>query len=290
MLDIPAVELVLDAKDILGEGAIWDSRAGLLYWLDIEGGLVHIHDPKAGSQRVIEMDENATTIVPRKSGGAMVTLERGFASMDMDTGRREFLAGPSDEPKGHRFNDGKCDPAGRFWAGTIGSKGGALYRLDRDLSLHRMFGDVKCSNGIAWSLDRKTMYYIDTPTGYVEAWDYDDATGVIANRRVAVKIPKENGHPDGCTLDSDGNLWVAHWEGWNVTCYDPRNGAQLKQIRLPVSLVTSVAFGGDDLGTLYITSARSGLKEDRLKKEPLAGGLFKCRPGAKGIPAPEFGG
>jgi sugar lactone lactonase YvrE len=258
--------------------------------VDIDGGLVHLYNPATGKNRTIEIGQPVGTIVPRAKGGAMVALRDGFAALDLESGDLTFLADPEKDLKGNRFNDGKCDPAGRFWAGTLGNKGGALYRMDKDLSVHRMFGDVKCSNGIAWSLDRKTMYFIDTPTGYVEAWDYDDATGAIANRRVCIRIPKGNGHPDGCTLDADGNLWVAHWDGWNVTCYDPRTGKQLRQIKLPVSKVTSVAFGGPNLDVLFITSAREGLSESELKEQPLAGGLFKVRPGVKGIPAPEFGG
>ncbi|MEK7474608.1 MAG: SMP-30/gluconolactonase/LRE family protein [Candidatus Coatesbacteria bacterium] len=290
MMDIPAVELVLDAKAQLGEGALWSARARLLYWIDIDPGLVHLYDPATGKNRTLELGQPIGTIVPRAKGGAMVALRDGFASLDLESGKLTFLADPEKDLKGNRFNDGKCDPAGRFWAGTLGKVPGALYRMDRDLSVHRMFGDVKCSNGIAWSLDRKTMYYIDTPTGYVEAWDYDDATGAIAKRRVCIRIPKENGSPDGCTLDADGNLWVAHWGGSNVTCYDPRTGKALHQIRVPASLVTSVAFGGPDLDILYITTARVGLSDEELKKQPLAGGLFKCKPGVKGIPAPEFGG
>jgi len=290
MTDMPAVEIVLDAKAELGEGAIWSSRAGLLYWIDIDPGLVHVYDPAKGRDRTLELGQPVGTIVPRAKGGAMVALRDGFAALDLESGKLTFIADPEKELKGNRFNDGKCDPAGRFWAGTLGRDPGALYRLDRDLSVHRMFGDVKCSNGIAWSIDRKAMYFIDTPTGYVEAWDYDDATGAVANRRVCIRVPKENGHPDGCTLDADGNLWVAHWDGWNVTCYDPRNGKQLRQVRLPVSKVTSVAFGGPGLDVLFITSARTGLSADELKKQPLAGGLFKCKPGVKGLPAPEFGG
>ena len=290
MTESPAVDLVLDAKALLGEGALWSVRDGLLFWIDIDAGLVHRYDPDTGTNRSLDVGQPVGTIVRRMKGGAMVALRDGFAALDLESGNLTFLADPEKHLAGNRFNDGKCDPAGRFWAGTLGRAPGALYRMDTDLSVRRMVGDVRCSNGIAWSLDKRTMYYIDTPTGYVEAWDYDDATGNIANRRVCIRIPEGNGSPDGCTLDADGNLWVAHWDGWNVTCYDPATGKPVRRIPLPVAKVTSVAFGGPGLDVLYITSAREGFPEGELRKQPLAGGLFACRPGVRGIPAPEFGG
>ena len=288
MSDSP--ELVLDSKSVLGEGAIWHAAARLLYWIDIEPGLVHVYDPKTKANRTLKMGQQVGTIVPRTSGGAMVALKDGFAALDLGLGKLELWSDPEAHLTSNRFNDGKCDPSGRFWAGTIGKDPGGLYRLDKDRSVHKMFGGVKVSNGIAWSRDRKTMYYIDTPTMEVAAWDYDDATGNISNRRVAITVPKENAYPDGSTLDADGNLWVAHWDGWSVTCYDPNTGKQIRKIPMPVQRVTSVAFGDDDLGTMYITSASIGLKPDELGKQPHAGGLFRFRPGVKGLPAPEYAG
>jgi sugar lactone lactonase YvrE len=282
------VELVLDAKAELGEGAIWHGSKRLLYWVDIDPGLVHVYDPATGHDRAVSVGQPVGTVVPRASGGVAVALRDGFAALDLDGGKLTMIADPEKELKGNRFNDGKCDPAGRFWAGTLGKDGGSLYRLDRDLTVSRIFGGVRTSNGIVWSLDRRTMYFIDTPTREVAAFDYDDATGAVSNRRVAVKVPKENGHPDGSTLDAEGNLWVAHWDGWNVTCYDPRTGRQLRQIRLPVARVTSCAFAEPGMDVLYITCARTGIPEAELKKQPLAGGLFKVKPGVRGIPAPEF--
>ncbi len=284
------VELVLDAKADLGEGAIWHSQRGLLYWVDIDPGLVHVYDPKTGKDRSVSAGQAVGTVVPRASGGVMLAMAHGFGALDLETGKMTPISDPEKDLPGNRFNDGKCDPAGRFWAGTLGKSGGSVYRLDPDLSVRKIFGGVKTSNGLAWSLDRRTMYYIDTPTQEVSAFDYDDKSGGITNRRTAVKVPKELGHPDGCTLDADGNLWVAHWDGWNVTCYDPGSGRVLRTVRLPVSRVTSCAFGGADLGTLYITSARTGLSDKDLASQPQAGGLFKFVPGVRGIPAPEFAG
>ncbi len=283
-------ELVTDAKAVLGEGAIWHGGSKKLWWIDIDPGLVHILDPKTNTTRTLTLGRPVGTIVPRKAGGAMVAVKDGFAALDLESGTLDLWSDPESHLPNNRFNDGKCDPSGRFWAGTIGKDPGGLYRLDKDKSVTKMFGGVKVSNGIAWSLDRKTMYYIDTPTMEVAAWDYDDATGKIENRRVAIQVPKENAYPDGSTLDADGNLWVAHWDGWSVTCYDPKTGKQIRKVEMPVQRVTSVAFGDDDLGTLYVTSASVGLKGDDLAKQPHAGGLFKFRPGVKGLAAPEYAG
>lgn len=284
----PAVELVLDAKALLGEGAIWHAQKQLLYWIDIDPGLVHIYDPATNQDRTLSLGQPVGTIVPRAKGGAMVALRDGFAALDLESGKLEMWSNP-EAGSGNRFNDGKCDPRGRFWAGTIG-KGAALWRLDPDRSTTRMVEGVECSNGIAWSLDRKTMWYIDTPTNRVDAFDYDDATGKISKRRPLVTVPREQGFPDGSTLDAAGNLWVALWDGWAVVCYDTKTGKELRRIPVPVKKITSCAFGGRDFETLYITTSRHGIKPEGDPQQPLAGGLFKCVPGVKGLPAPEFGG
>ena len=251
--------------------------------------------PVTGENRAYDVGQMVGTVVPRARGGVMLALHEGFASLDLDTGRVGPLPPPPEhDPATARFNDGKCDPAGRFWAGTMslvkGKPLGGLYRLDADGSVHLMFRDVRTSNGLAWSLDRRTLYYIDTPLMRVDAFAYDDATGAIAGRRTVITIPPGIGRPDGLTLDSDGMLWVALWEGGRVTRWNPRTGELLQTVRLPVTRVTSCAFGGPDLDTLYITSAREGLTHAQLAAQPLAGGLFKMKPGVRGMPAPAYRG
>jgi len=288
-------ELVLDAKATLGEGAIWHKQTSLLYWVDIEGCKLHVFDEETGEDRALDTGQPVGTVVPRRSSGVALALHHGFAHMDLVTGRISMIADP-EAGLPNRFNDGKCDPAGRFWAGTMpyetGAKkeGGALWCLFPDGHVEKRIGGISCSNGIAWSLDRKTMYYIDTPTQEVWAYDYHDATGAIANRRVVVRVPREEGHPDGMTIDAEGMLWVAHWDGWQVIRWNPITGKKIASVRLPVARVTSCAFGGEALETLYITSARTGLDGAALSKQPHAGGLFRARPGARGVPAFEFGG
>ena len=286
------VELVLDAKAPLGEGAIWEPDKKVLYWVDIDGFKVHVYDPVANKDREYGVGKSVGTVVPRKSGGLMLAVKDGFAEMDLDTGSVKVVARPDDHPDAARFNDGKCDPSGRFWAGTmgLGQGKGVLYRLDADLSIHRMLDNLTTPNGIVWSHDKKTMYYIDTRAGEVWAFDYDNATGAITNKRTAVKIPKGVGGPDGMTIDSSGMLWVAHWGGWGVYRWDPNTGKLLDTIKVPAEQVSSCAFGGQDLDILYITTARTGVTGARLESQPLAGGLFCVKPGAKGVPAFSFAG
>ena len=283
-------ELVLDTHSLLGEGAIWDPATGRLYWVDIDPGLVHVYNPADGDNRTVKVGQPVGTIVPRAKGGTMVALRDGFGALDPGTGALELWSNPEAGIPGNRFNDGKCDPAGRFWAGTLGTSGGALYRLDADRSVTKLFGGVKTSNGIVWTKDLKSMYYIDTGTGRVDAFDYDHATGAVANRRPAVTVPKETGRPDGCTLDAEGMLWVAMWEGWGVVRYNPATGQELSRVKVPVSRVTSVAFGGPDLKTLYITTSSYSLKEADKATQPHAGGLFKVVPGVTGVPAVAYAG
>lgn len=285
------IELVLDAKAELGEGAIWDAARALLYWVDIDGCSVHVYDPAANSDRAVDVGEQVGTVVPRASGGLVLALKHGFAHLELPSGKLGRICDPERGISDNRFNDGKCDPAGRFWAGTMGKGGsGRFYCLFPDLVARPMLEGVTTSNGIAWGLDAKTMYYIDTPTHKIDAFDYDLGTGAIGNRRTVVTVPNEMGHPDGMTIDADGKLWVALWDGWSVKRWDPENGELLASIPVPAARVTSCAFGGPNLDELYITSARAGISEDALKGQPHAGGLFKAKPGVHGIEAFAFAG
>ncbi len=289
------VQLVLDARATLGEGAVWNQDLQRLHWIDIVGQRVFTFDPASGENRAVEVGEMVGTVVPRARGGLMLALHGGFAALDPATGRVTPLPPPPEhDPATARFNDGKCDPAGRFWAGTMsflkGQALGRLYRLDPDGSQHVMLCEVSTSNGIAWTLDRRTMYYIDTPLMRVDAFDYDDATGAIAGRRTVITIPPGIGRPDGSTLDSEGMLWIAMWSGGRITRWNPRTGELLHTVRLPVDRVTSCAFGGPELDTLFITSAREGLTDAQLAAQPLAGGLFQTSPGVRGLPAPAYRG
>jgi sugar lactone lactonase YvrE len=272
-------ELVLDAHARLGEGPFWDTRVDRLGWVDILAGRVHRFDPATGEDVAVDVGEHVGAAVPRAAGGLALAVASGFALL-ADDGRVTpvaRVAGP-----GLRMNDGKADPRGRFLAGSMAYDetpgAGALYRLDPDHRVDVLVEGVTVSNGLAWTADGATMYYIDTPTSGVDAFDYDLDNGTLANRRRVITIPESAGHPDGMTIDDDGHLWVALWEGWAVRRY-AADGTLLAVVDLPVSQVTSCAFGGPDRGDLYITSATPS---DGEAEQPHAGGLFRCRPGVTG--------
>jgi sugar lactone lactonase YvrE len=201
---------------------------------------------------------------------------------------------PERELPRNRFNDGKCGPGGRFWAGTMSmdreAGAGSLYCLEPDLSIRRVLSAVTTSNGLAWSTDSRTLYYIDTRTRAVAAFDYDPAAGTLTGRRELIRVPGELGKPDGMCIDSEGLLWIAMFGGGTITRWRPEDGSLEASFALPVPRVTSCCFGGADLDTLYITTARVGLSDAELAAYPLSGGLFRLAAGVRGAPVPEFAG
>jgi len=287
-------ECILDAKATLGEGPVWDHREGRLWWVDIVGESIHRFDPVSGADDVFDFGQQVGAVVPCEAGGLVVAAHHGFYYFDPAENALTAWSDPESAIETNRFNDGKCDPAGRFWAGTMSTEGGgatgSLYRLDTDRSVTRMVEDITVSNGLAWTADRRTMYYIDTRTRCVFAFDYDFESGAIENRRVAIELPEDHGSPDGMCIDSEGMPWVAEWGGWRITRWNPDTAENLGQIDLPCARVTSCAFGGPNFDQLYITSARTGLDEEALKDQPLAGGLFLATPGVTGLKADFFAG
>ncbi|MEJ8800450.1 SMP-30/gluconolactonase/LRE family protein [Pontibacter sp. H249] len=285
--------LELDAKAKLGEGALWHPTEQRLYWVDIEGKVLHLYNPKTKEDKVWEVGERIGTVVPVAGGGALVALQNGIHYIDTSTGKLTFVTNPIKDT-GIRFNDGKCDPYGRFWVGTMAldSEEGAadLYMLDLDGNIHHKLSGLTISNGIVWSLDKKTMYFTDTKTQQVKSFDYDDATGSISTEKTIITIPKDEGSPDGMTLDADGNLWIALHGGAAVAKYNPSTGEQLQKVKVPAINTTSCAFGGPSLETLYITSGRELLSEEKLEKYPESGGLFAVKPDVSGVPANIYKG
>lgn len=282
-------ELDLDTKSELGEGAVWNYKTGELIWVNITEKILNFYNPKLNNNKEMLVGQMIGTVVPAESGDVIMALENGFYRLNPETGTKKLIADPEEDKPENRFNDGKCDPAGRFWAGTMHINGkpgeGTLYRLDPDSSVHKMIENVSISNGIVWSADATRMYYIDTPTQKVMSWEYDNETGEISNPKTAVEVPAEMGAPDGMTIDSEGNLWIALWGGAAVGCWNPQTGELLRKINVPAKNVTSCAFGDDDLGTLFITTARTGTSDEDLEKYPHSGGLFRYRPGVKGVNA-----
>jgi len=280
---------VSEIKAKLGEGSIWDPNKQVLYWIDIEEGILFEYNPITKQTLSHKAGKKIGTIVPETHKTVILALQDGVYRMFLDNDSLEFIAKPSSLLENQRFNDGKCDPNGRFWLGSIGPKNTCfLYKLDNDGSITEVLDNITTSNGITWSLDSKKMYYIDTNSGKVRQFDYDIKTGTISNEKTIVEIPGNIGYPDGMTIDSEGKLWVALWSGSAVHRYDPESGELLQKITVPAKNVTSCAFGGKDLDDLYITCASIGMSDDEARKLPDAGKLFVVKPGVKGVKANFF--
>ena len=283
------VEIILDTEAELGEGPAWDVKSNILYWVDILGKRIHYH--RRDEDGFIQLDEMPGCLAPSRDGSLLAAARASILKLELATAKKTVLASIT-EPANNRFNDGKCDPAGRFLFGSMNMDGktpsGALYSYD-GIKVTRLLTDIRISNGLAWSPDHKTLYYIDTPTRVVKAFDYDLSTGQITKPRVVISIPESLGWPDGMTSDADGNLWIAMWSGAQVTCWNPQNGKLLEQIPLPAKNVTSCVFGGEHLDELYITSARTGLDKADLMAYRHSGSLMRVQTKVQGMPTFEFG-
>ena len=281
-------EVAVPAQCQLGEGPVWDLGRGLLWWVDILAGHVHAIDPGTGARTWFEAGDPVGAAGLTRSGGLVLALMDGFALADHDGQRLTRLPGFGTDRSAVRFNDGKPDPWGNFCAGTMawdetGSPPGSLYRLSPDGTVTEQFGGVGLSNGLDWTEDRKLFYYADSNSGRVDLFDTDPATGALGSRRPFVTFPEAEGFPDGLTLDAEGCVWLAVWDSGEVRRFTP-DGRLDTVVRLPARQVTSAAFGGPDLGTLYITTAWEGLTAADLAEQPHAGDIFACTPGVTGRP------
>lgn len=286
-------DLVLDVRDETGEGPVWDVDRQCLWWTDIPGKRLHRLDPVSGAHRIFPMPGRVGCFALRKAGGLVLAMEQGFCTFDPETGASALLSEPEAGLADHRFNDGRCDPAGRFVAGSMNmartSASGQLWRLDPDGAVTRLAGGVTVANGLAFSPDGKRMYWADSPAEKVYVFDYDLDDGTASNQRLWLDKGPAPGRPDGAAVDVDGCYWSARWVGGAVVRFTPA-GEIDRIVELPVSRVTMCAFGGPDLRTLYITTAREGMTAEELAREPLAGGLFVVEPGVQGLPEPVFKG
>jgi sugar lactone lactonase YvrE len=269
-----------------GEGPVWWNDC--LYYLDIEGHTICRFHPETGKETSWNVAQRIGVVVPRSSGGFVFGGDQGLFFLDEMTGNTVAIVDPESDKPDNRFNDGKCSPDGRFFAGTISlikKTGDAkLYRLDPDHSLHEVFAPVTNSNGMAWSAGGKTLYYIDTPRKEVLAFDY--ASGELSNQRSVISTEHHDASPDGMTIDADGNLWIAFCHGACVACFDPCSGQELRKIELPCLETTSCAFGGSDLSDLYVTT---GIHKTEIEEN--AGRLFRIRGlGVKGLASNAFAG
>jgi sugar lactone lactonase YvrE len=273
---------------VLAESPVWDSRRQSLLWVDIISGHVHRYDPFTGEDAVTDVGVPVGAVAVRRDGGLILAAARGFAFLDERTGALEWLWA---DARGDRMNDGKCDPAGRFLAGTLTSArvagAAALYRLDTDGRVSVLIENVTLSNGLGWSPDATRLYFADTPLERVDVLDYDVSTGTVRARRVFADLRDVAGRPDGLTVDADGGVWIAMARGGTVRRYTP-DGQLDHVIELPVPLVTSVTFGGAELADLYVTTSREGLGPADLADQPQAGAVFRIQAvGTRGLAASE---
>lgn len=287
------VELVYDAAAELGEGPIWDDRRARLVFVDILRHHVHEFDPRTRQARVVTMSVPVSAVGLASRGDWVAAGGTRFLRIDPDSGAETPLVEVETPERRTRMNDGAVDPAGRFWAGSMSLDGvegqGTLYRFDADGVVRPVIAPVTTSNGPAWSPDGRLMYYVDTRTRRVDVLDFDVASGACTNRRPFAAFPDGPGRPDGVVVDRDGGVWVGLWLGFAVHRYAPDGTLDLV-VPIPTACATKCAFGGDDLADLYVTTARGPLDAAARAAQPQAGGLFRVRPGVRGLPAARFRG
>jgi L-arabinonolactonase len=290
------ITCVLDARAELGEGTLWDPEAQVLWWIDIWGRLIHRYDPATGEDRTWEAPEYLGCLGLRARGGLILTMVSGFHFFDPESGRFDPIADPEAHLPDTRFNDGKTDRQGRFWSGTMfeapGRKvefQGALYRMDADHSVHLVVTGIGCSNGLAWSPDSRVMYFSDSHSPVVRAYDFDPATGEVENERVFVEFAGAGDIADGAKVDAEGCYWVTIPFKGRVDRYDPQ-GRLMENVMMPTDLPTCCEFGGKDLDILYVTTAVLRRPADRLAGQTSPGGLFALDTGARSLHLPPLAG
>ncbi|XP_072235387.1 regucalcin [Leuresthes tenuis] len=296
MMSSVKVESVVAVSALIGEGPVWEESEQTLLLVDIVGQKIHRWSPMTNQIQSVETGDTVGFAVPRRSGGYVAGVGRSIVAVDWSTRMMKSMVDVDEDKPNNRLNDGKVDPIGRLLAGTMGkeevqNKQGSLYSVNSDLAVTKHLSQVDISNGLDWSLDQKTFFYIDSLALTVDAFDYDLTTGNMGNRRVVYRMEEGEGLPDGMTLDADGRLWVACYNGGRVINIDPATGVRLQTISLPVTKTTSCCFGGPDYSDLYVTSACLGLNQSESSKQPLAGNTFRVSGlGVKGRPSHSFCG
>ncbi len=292
MRDTP-FRCVLDTKSKLSESPTWSVDEQALWFVDINAPSLHRFDPATGAHAVMPMPSSIGCMGLRAQGGVVVALRDGIWLADAHGRLERKVADAPYDPAHHRFNDGRVDRQGRFWVGSMNERrdaaSAALYRLDADHSFHRVLDGITVSNGLAWSPDGRTMYHADTPTLTVRAYDFDPASGMPSNPRTFARWERETDRPDGAAVDGAGHYWIAHFRGGKVVEIDPV-GRTVREMPFPAMCPTMCAFGGPDLRTLYVTSARQDRPADELERFPRSGGVFAMRVDVPGLPEPHFAG
>lgn len=287
------VELVVECRNLLGEAVLWDHDAGRLHWVDIESKEWWTLDPTNGRTAVHQVPERIACFAPRCSGGLLAGFASGFAFYDPATGRREDIVEFEPRNPNTRLNDGRTDRQGRFVAGGFdeveGKPVSSVVRLDADGRMTTLFDGVGCANGICFSPDGMTMYFADTNVATMWSFEYDVAGGTLGKRSIVAGFKDQPGLPDGSCVDAEGFIWNAQWSGRRVVRYAP-DGRIERIVSMPVLNPTCVAFGGVNLDTLYITTARYRMSADQLGADPASGALFAIKPGVRGLPDAKFAG
>jgi sugar lactone lactonase YvrE len=277
----------------LGEGPVWDDQNELLYWLDIKGCQLLTLDTKSGQKNIIGLSTQVSALALKSRGGLIAATKNGFANLDPQTGKLAFIVDPEEHLSMNRFNDGKCDRAGNFLAGTMDELEkqplGTLFQLSAGGGVTPLFGGYTVCNGPAFSPDGRTLYFSNSVAREILKFDYNPNAETAVNPTVFARIPDTLGFPDGLTVDAEGCIWCAHWDGWQLTRFS-QDGEIDRMVRFPVPLVTSCTFGGAYLDTMFVTTARTGLSKEILSKTPLSGSLFAFKPGVLGLPADRFAG
>lgn len=279
----------ITSQCFLGESPYWHAKRQSFLWVDIENGRLFEHQLSTEKTSEKSFPYRLTLVLEGHGGELILAMDRKIASYNLGTEKLEWLTEVEAGLPLNRFNDGKCDAKGRLWIGTLSTKftegAGSLYRIGKDLKPKKQLDQLTISNGMAWTEDNRTFYFIDTPTRQIKAYRFELETGEIEFERVAVEIPEDLGFPDGMCIDQEGMLWVSHYGGSGVYRWNPMNGVLIDKIELPVPHVTSCAFGGKDLDTLLITTAQENLSDAQLKDFPLSGDVFLVKTETRGYEA-----
>ena len=288
------VQCVSETRSLLGEGPMWSPRDGALYWVDILTPAVHRFDTVKQLDTEVKLGSMVSVAIPKATGGLLLATPGGIVTFDPDTKLLSPICHPESTRPGNRYNDGKCDRMGRLWIGSLdmatAANRGNLFRVDADGSWKKMDTGFTVANGLGWSPDNKLMYFTDSMRRTIYVYDFDLHAGEISNRRALITLDASDGTPDGLTVDQDGCLWVAIWDAWRVSRFSA-DGEEMLRIKMPVPRPTSCCFGGENLDTLYVTSASVRLNVEALAAAPQSGSLFAIRtPGIRGLPETIFAG
>jgi L-arabinonolactonase len=284
---------VSPGTDVVGESPVWSVAEQALYWVDIKGPRLRKLDLQTGAVRDWAMPGFAGSVALHREGSVLISLGTGLAIFALEEQTFRFVAAPEANRAARRFNDGRCDPRGRFWVGAMSTVGreptAILYCLSPDGTCRKFLEGVTVPNGLAWSPDARTMYFADTLAATIYVFDYEPTEGIATNQRIFAKTENRAGRPDGATVDAEGFLWSAEYDGWCVTRYAP-DGRVDRHIDLPVQRPTSCAFGGAGLDTLFVTTASQELSAAELAEQPFAGRVLALEVGVRGLPEARFSG